>query len=146
MRPGERSHRERFESFLEVWLALADDLESGESVVVVEGERDRLALERLGLRVPLAVLHDGQSISAFAEGVARGHRRVIVLTDWDRKGGVLARRLSEQLAEGPAVPDLEWRRRLGQALAGEIVHVEGLYRWARRTAERLREDLSGRLS
>ena len=74
-------------------------------------------------------------MSELAHDLGRRGRRVILMTDWDSEGGVLARRLKELLEAGDARVDLEYRRRFARVLRGEVVHVEGLAGWARRTAE-----------
>lgn len=130
-----RASLESFPEFLELWSKLKNACEGDGAILVVEGERDRRALRRLGLEGPILLVHRGASISATAQHLLHRGRRVIVLTDWDREGGVLARRLKEFL-EAESVPlDLEYRRRLSRILRGEVVHVEGLFGWARRLAE-----------
>ncbi|HKS59595.1 MAG TPA: toprim domain-containing protein [Thermoplasmata archaeon] len=120
--------------FLKLWVRFLEEVNSGQSVVVVEGERDRVALGRLGVSGSVILVHHGASLSALAEELGRDRRSIIVLTDWDAEGGHLAHRLRELLPARPVV-DLELRRRLALVLRGEVTHVEGLYRWARRTAE-----------
>jgi 5S rRNA maturation endonuclease (ribonuclease M5) len=139
---SERNVRDRgdasgvLEEFLELWGRLrVASLEAG-TVVVVEGERDRGALRRLGLSGPVVLVHRGDSLSTTAHRLAQRSRHVIVLTDWDSEGGQLARRLKGFLEAEPIALDLEYRRRLARILRGELVHVEGLHGWARRLAER----------
>jgi 5S rRNA maturation endonuclease (ribonuclease M5) len=128
---------EAWEQFLRLWedfLSLAND---GSAVVVVEGERDRRSLRRLGVSGHVTLLHSGRGLSALTRALSKSGHRVIVLTDWDREGGHLAHRLLELLnAEGVHV-DAEFRRRLAKTLHGEVAHVEGLAGWARRSAERV---------
>ena len=139
---GSRADRERLEEFVEVWAELRDEAQSPGAVILVEGEKDRRALVRLGVAAPVALVHRGQPLPALAHAVARAHERAIVLTDWDRKGGQLAERLTD-LLEGVAVHvDLEFRQRLARVLRGEVVHVEGLYRWANHLAEATRLSLA----
>jgi 5S rRNA maturation endonuclease (ribonuclease M5) len=127
---------ETLEEFLKLWDRLRTETEEGAAVVIVEGERDRRALRRLGLEGPITLVHRGETLSATAHRLVRGGQRVIVLTDWDGEGGQFARRLKEFL-EAEEVPlDLEFRRRFARILRGELVHVEGLHGWARRLAER----------
>ena len=123
--------------FQRLWAALLETARHPRTLVVVEGERDRRSLARLRLTTGVRVLHQGQTFGEFAQQLSSSGDRVIVLTDWDAKGGRLARHLVEHLEGGPLVLDLEVRRRLGITLRGELVHVEGLAGWARRTAERL---------
>jgi 5S rRNA maturation endonuclease (ribonuclease M5) len=135
MRNGHDPH-ETLEEFLRLWQRLrAESAESG-TVLVVEGHRDRTALRRLGVEGPIVTVHRGRPLAGTAHDLVGRARRVIVLTDWDSEGGNLARRLREFLeADRPSL-DLEFRRRLAIVVRGEIVHVEGLYGWARRLADR----------
>jgi 5S rRNA maturation endonuclease (ribonuclease M5) len=130
-----------FEEFVELWGKLLDEDDGARAVVVVEGERDRRALRRLGWAGPVALVHRGRPISATASGLAAARGKVIVLTDWDTEGGRLARRLRDFLEAENLALDLEYRRRLARILRGELTHVEGLFGWARRQAERRGEPL-----
>jgi 5S rRNA maturation endonuclease (ribonuclease M5) len=125
-----------FDEFWELWVRLQTDCQVPGTVVVVEGERDRRALRRLGLRGPIILVHRGRTISETAQHLAASARHVIILTDWDTEGGHLAQRLKEFLGVGRFGADLEHRRRLARVLRGELAHVEGLYGWAHRTAEK----------
>ena len=84
---------------LEEISKVVDDLRelSDEMPIVVEGIRDARALELLGIRRNVVTLSKGVSLFVFCERLAREWREVVVLTDWDRKGGQLARRLKEAL-------------------------------------------------
>lgn len=125
-----------FDEFWELWVRLRAESRSSGTVVVVEGERDRRSVRRLGLRGEVVLVHRGRTISETAHHLAASARRVIILTDWDTEGGHLAQRLKEFLGAGRSGPDLEYRRKLAHVLRGELVHVEGLYGWARRTSEK----------
>lgn len=124
------------EEFLELWGRLRTESQREGTVVVVEGERDRRSLRRLGLPGAILLVHRGDSLAATAQHLARHSRHVVVLTDWDSEGGQFARRLKGFLEAEPLTFDLEYRRRLARILRGELVHVEGLHGWARRLAER----------
>lgn len=130
-----------FEAFVDLWGRLLAEQDGGRTVVVVEGERDRRAVRNLGWGGPVVVVHRGRPISATAQGLVASAAKVIVLTDWDTEGGHLARRLHDFLGTGEVQLDLEYRRRLARVLRGELTHVEGLFGWARRQAERLGEPL-----
>jgi 5S rRNA maturation endonuclease (ribonuclease M5) len=120
--------------FVRLFLRLREEIAGGRVLVLVEGERDRRSLRALGLSGPIELVHAGRSLSELAGQLAKGGRRVIVLTDWDAAGGQLARRLREFLEAEAVGFDLEYRRRFARVLRGEVVHVEGLNSWARRTA------------
>ena len=135
MRDG-RDTLQALEEFRELWGKLRSECVEAGTVVVVEGERDRRSLRRLGLEGRIALVHRGETLSGTAHRLVRQSRRVIVLTDWDNEGGQLARRLKEFLEAERLELDLDFRRRLARILRGELVHVEGLHGWARRLAER----------
>ena len=143
---GGRDSEEAFEEFLDLWSAFKTDSEEAGSVVVVEGERDRRALRRLGLEARVLLVHRGETLAQTAHRLLGQGRRVIVLTDWDSEGGQFARRLKEFLEAERVALDLEYRRRFARILRGELVHVEGLYGWARRLAERGGTTIEQRLS
>ncbi|MCI4365075.1 MAG: toprim domain-containing protein [Thermoplasmata archaeon] len=133
------------EDFVELWQRLRLETATPGTFIVVEGERDRRSVGRLGLHGTIFVLHGGRTLSGSAQTLTNRARRVIVLTDWDTEGGHLAHRLAEFLEPEPLVFDLETRRRLAHVLRGELVHVEGLYGWARRLAEKQGESIESRL-
>ena len=122
--------------FLELWQRVRAESALPGTVVVVEGNRDRTSLRRLGLPGPIVPVHRGRALAGTAHDLVGRSRRVILLTDWDTEGGHLARRLREFLEAERLHLDLEYRRRLARIVRGELVHVEGLYGWARRLAER----------
>ncbi len=136
MRNG-RDAEAAFEAFVELWQKLKSASEEEGAVVVVEGERDRRALRRLGLDGPILLIHRGETLSKTAHRLVGQSRPVILLTDWDAEGGQFARRLKGFLEAERVDLDLEYRRRFAHILRGELVHVEGLYGWARRIAEQL---------
>ncbi|MGI0129316.1 MAG: toprim domain-containing protein [Thermoplasmata archaeon] len=127
---------ELLDGFLRLWERLRAESRQPGTVVVVEGERDRRSLRRLGLPGTIVTVHHGRALAGTAHDLVGHSRRVIVLTDWDTEGGHLARRLKEFLEAERLVLDLEYRRRLARIVRGELVHVEGLYGWVRRIAER----------
>jgi len=66
---------------------------SREMPVIVEGRRDTTALRALGVDGKVLELNVGKSIVGFCEQVTREHREVVLMTDWDAKGGRLFRKL-----------------------------------------------------
>lgn len=95
--------------------------------VLVEGEKDERSLRKLGLTGAIERVNRGTSLLAVCEALARSHREVIVLTDWDRKGGQLARLLREKLGASGGRANLQWRRDL--ASLAQVRTVEGLAGW-----------------
>ncbi|MGB6501028.1 MAG: toprim domain-containing protein [Thermoplasmata archaeon] len=132
----ERDPAVAFDEFVELWQKFLAEAKVPGTTVVVEGERDRRAIRRLGWSAAVVVVHRGRSLSATAQSLVEESRRVIVLTDWDTAGGTFARRFREFLTAERVELDLDYRRRLAHILRGELAHVEGLYGWARRNADR----------
>ena len=86
---------ERLEQLEKVFEDLEDV--SADVPVIVEGLRDVKALKRLGITKNVIALNRGVSVFAFSEEISKRHRKAVVLTDWDRRGGQLARMLKEAL-------------------------------------------------
>jgi dTMP kinase len=98
------SPEERLEQLEKVFEELVDL--SADAPIIVEGIRDADALSRLGIEKNVVTLNRGVSIFAFCEQISRQSKKAIVLTDWDRRGGQLARMLKESLmANGVEVID-----------------------------------------
>ncbi|MHB1866875.1 MAG: toprim domain-containing protein [Thermoplasmata archaeon] len=131
----------RFEAFLQFWARFGLEARRPGTVILVEGERDRAALRRLGIDGDVQTLHAGRTLADRIQELADRHGRVIVLTDWDRQGGRLARRLEEYGRGGRPSIDLLARRELAGLLRNEVVHVEGLATWAIRQAETFHRSL-----
>jgi 5S rRNA maturation endonuclease (ribonuclease M5) len=96
------------EERLEQLEKVFDDLEdfSQNVPIVVEGIRDVEALRRLGIAKNVVALNRGISVFSFSERISKEHRKAVILTDWDRRGGQLARMLKEALmANGVEVID-----------------------------------------
>ena len=96
------------EERLEQLEKVLEELEhlSAESPVIVEGVRDVAALKRLGITKNVVPLNKGKSVFSFCEDISRRSKSAIILTDWDRRGGQLARMLREGLeANGVKVND-----------------------------------------
>ena len=74
--------------------------------IIVEGARDVAALKKLGITKNVHPLNRGMSVFVFCEDLAKRSRSAVILTDWDRRGGQLARMLKEGLeANGVRVND-----------------------------------------
>jgi 5S rRNA maturation endonuclease (ribonuclease M5) len=119
MKPAERL--EAAESALE---ALSDA--NAEAPILVEGDRDETALRKLGIHGPIVRLNQGKTVVGVCERLV-GRERVIVLTDWDRKGGQLARLVSQALVSNGVKADLHFRKELSRI--AHVRTVEGLAGW-----------------
>ena len=77
-----------------------------------------------------------------SEEAARDYREIVILTDWDRAGEELARKLELHLQGTGARVDAETRERLKRMVRREIKDVESLSRFVERVrAERCPKEL-----
>jgi len=104
--------------------------------VLVEGERDVAALRALGLAGTIVALNRGTSVFHACERLAAEHREVILLTDWDVRGGQLARLLRDGLAANGVTYDEAHRARIAALCQKEIKAVEDLHRYVERLRPR----------
>ncbi len=112
---------DEFEALLEELRELAR-----ESVILVEGRKDRHALEELGIRGDIVQVQDAGGILGVAEDLAAQGRSAIILTDWDRKGGHLAELLRNALRACGVQYDDSIRARVSMLSKKEIKDVESL--------------------
>jgi 5S rRNA maturation endonuclease (ribonuclease M5) len=109
------------------WAATLETLEqvldelrqaAASSAILVEGRRDVDALERLGVGGEHLLIHTGKSLDSRTDELVAcaqtaGWPSILLLTDWDRTGNALAKRLEMGLSARVSV-DVSWRRRLGR--------------------------------
>lgn len=110
-------------------------LENFHTAVLVEGVRDEQALRRLGLEGEIIIYNAGRPLGEIADTLARAHKRLIVLLDWDRTGGHLVKRFTEHL-HAQLELDLSYRKEF--AIVSQVKSVEDLP-----AAARLIEDRAG---
>ncbi len=121
---------ERLEGLERVFEDLEEDSEN--MPIIVEGAQDVAALRRLGIHRNVMALNRGVSIFSFAEMVSRRFDDAIVLTDWDRRGGQLARMLREALqANGVSVND-RYRTQIVILSKKEVKDIQSLPRFIER--------------
>ena len=122
------------EERLEQVMKVMDELEamSEQMPVVVEGLRDVEALRLLGIEKNVVSLSRGMSIFALCESLSKDWDSVLILTDWDRKGGRLARKLREALMANGAKPIEIVRTQLAYLVKKDVKDIESLPTYLRR--------------
>ncbi|KAA0000959.1 MAG: toprim domain-containing protein [Thermoplasmata archaeon] len=65
--------------------------------IIVEGEKDVEALHRLGINGEILIVHCGKKIANFCDIIASKYKEIIILTDWDKKGWRLCKKIEENL-------------------------------------------------
>ena len=97
--------------------------------VVVEGKRDTSALKNIGYGGTIVELNDGHSVLSTVESLAQKlgtSGKFVIMTDWDRTGGRLAKQLKEYGESIDLHPDLTIRRNLAMLFSKDISCIEEL--------------------
>ena len=95
-----------------------------ESVVVVEGKRDSIALRKLGFSGKILEFHSFKGIVNFSDSVAK-YKNIILLLDGDRKGKYLTKRIIDLLEHRTKI-DLSFKKKLVSITKGKIRFIEQL--------------------
>ena len=95
-----------------------------ESVVVVEGKRDSIALRKLGFSGKILEFHSFKGIVNFSDSVVK-YKSVILLLDGDRKGRYLTKRIIDLLEHRTKI-DLSFKKKLVSITKGKIRFIEQL--------------------
>ncbi len=136
-------YRKRLERVEELLSELSDYSGRG-AIIIVEGKRDILSLKRLGIEGDFE-LATRYSLFNFSERIAELGREVIILTDWDRRGDLLAVKLSEYFENFGLRPELQIRNKLKLISQKEIKDIESLYNYVSRlrlkTGSRFDQDI-----
>jgi len=113
---------------LEILEETLDELDNASRImpIIVEGLKDRMALRSLNVNGHIVILNDGDSIIGTCDRIAREWGGAIILTDWDHKGGQLARQLMDALNACGIGYDTEYRATISRLVKKDVKDVEGL--------------------
>ncbi len=126
------------------WEQLHDDLQrvledltekNRRAPIIVEGEYDKRSLRALGVTGDIRMINQGSTVFGLCESIAAHHRDAIILTDWDVRGGRLARQLRDALSANGVRFDEDLRARLTRLCRKDITDVESLHGFVERVAE-----------
>ena len=95
-----------------------------DSVVIVEGKYDSIALRRLGFSGKILEFHSFKGIVIFSDSVAK-YKNIILLLDGDRKGRYLTKRIIKLLEHRTKI-DLSFKKKLISITKGKIRFIEQL--------------------
>ena len=114
-------------NFQELEKGLLELIEENKKVpIVVEGDKDVFSLRKLGIAGEIITINSGFSIIDFCDKIANKYKEIILLTDWDRKGGYICHTIERNL-EGRVKCNLYYRELF--ATKAMTKTVEGLYSW-----------------
>jgi 5S rRNA maturation endonuclease (ribonuclease M5) len=129
------NHKKSLEEFEKALIELRED--SKKIPIIVEGEKDIEALKKLGISGKIITVNSGITLIDFCDKIAREFKEIIILTDWDRKGGFLCSTIKRNL-EGRVVCNLHYREIF--AKYAMIKTVEGLPSWFMTMNEKFSND------
>jgi len=124
--------KKSIENLEEALLELAE--ENKTIPIIVEGEKDIDALRKFDVNGKIFSINLGVSLTDFCDMIARTCKEVILLTDWDRKGGYLCHTIRKNL-EGRVNCNTRYRELF--AKNAMIRTVEGLPSWIKTMKEKI---------
>jgi len=95
--------------------------------ILIEGKKDEEALNELGINGKIIkVSGSGLKLFEIAEMATESSSKVIILTDFDKKGEILAKKLSEDIQSLGSHPDLSIRKKIMGISRKYIKDIESL--------------------
>ncbi len=128
---------ERLELLEEIILELQEQSDTG-AIIIVEGRKDVESLRSLGIKGELR-LSSQQPLLDLTEQLSRCGKDIVLLTDWDRKGGMAARKIRDYFQTYGITPNTDIRARIGYLVKKRIKDIESLGRYI----GKLRYELKG---
>lgn len=102
--------------------------------IIVEGEKDIDALRKLEINGVIVSVNSGISITDFCDKLAAKYKDLIILTDWDRRGGYLCHTIKKNLA-GRVKCNLYYREIF--AKNSMVKTIEGLPSWIKTIKDKI---------
>ena len=128
---------ERLEKLEEIILELKNLAESG-AVIVVEGKKDTESLGHLGIEGDIR-LATHEPLLDFSESLSEHKGEIVLLTDWDKKGGIIARKIITYLLSYGIMPNTEIRSKIRGLVKKRIKDVQSLGKYV----DKMRFELYG---
>ena len=102
--------------------------------ILVEGDKDIEALNRVEISGTIISVNAGMSLTDFCDWIADRYNKIIILTDWDRRGGQICHTIIKNL-EGRVNCDTNYRKII--AKNSMIRTIEGLPSWIEKIKDKL---------
>ena len=120
-----------FRKLLSIMEELQNCAEQG-MPILIEGKKDEVALKQLGIEGNfIRVSGSPLKLYEIAEKAAKSSSKIIILTDFDKKGNELAKRLAEDIQALGSHPELSIRRKIMGITRRYIKDIESLSRHLR---------------
>lgn len=128
---------ERLEQIEELILELQTISDSG-AIIVVEGRKDAESLRFLGIKGEIR-LSSQQPLLEFTELLSKSGKDIVLLTDWDKKGGMTAHKIIQHLLTYGIMPNTQIRAKIRTLTKKRIKDIESLNNYV----NKLRYELHG---
>ena len=126
----------RLERFRQLIEQVAFESSNG-STIIVEGQKDRESLRIMGITGPIECLQSSrQSPVGFVERLGDA-KRIIVLTDFDREGISLAKKLSRTLIAHSLHVNMVLWKNLRELTRSEVRSIEELPKYLERLQNKI---------
>jgi 5S rRNA maturation endonuclease (ribonuclease M5) len=103
-----------FETYEEL-ESVIQEMEDFVDAIIVEGIRDKEALEELGITKEI-VMCSSKPDTEFIDYLCSRHKKVTILTDYDRAGKAFNKKLSARLERAGIKVENQYRGRIGRIL------------------------------
>ncbi|MEM4245533.1 MAG: toprim domain-containing protein [Candidatus Nanoarchaeia archaeon] len=100
-------------------------LKNSGKLVIVEGEKDKLALSKLGIKNVVAISR--KPLFSFVEEISKKHMEIVILTDLDSEGRRLYSTLRRDFQKNGIRVDRKFREILFKET--KISQIEGIFRY-----------------
>ncbi len=128
---------ERLEKLEEIILELKEFAQAG-AIIIVEGRKDEGSLRYLGINGDIQFASQ-QPLLDFTDSLSKTGKDIVLLTDWDKRGSLVARKIIKHLSAYGIVPNTKIRLRLISLSKKRIKDVESLNNYI----NKLRYELHG---
>jgi 5S rRNA maturation endonuclease (ribonuclease M5) len=115
---------ERLEELEKTIVELKELAQDG-AILVVEGRKDAESLRYLGVIGDIK-LASQQPLLDLTESLSRSGKKIVLLTDWDSKGYIIAKKLEKYLLAYGIIPDTRTRSKLRSLSKKSIKDIESL--------------------
>ena len=115
---------ERLEELEKIIMELKELTRNG-AILVVEGRKDAESLRYLGINGHI-LLASQQPLLDLTESLAKSGKNIVLLTDWDNKGYLIAKKLEKHLLAYGIIPDTRIRSKLRSLSKKSIKDIESL--------------------
>jgi len=131
-----RRQLQKKQKFLEITLK---ELEDSGAPVLVEGKRDKEALQRIGVKNRIFLIN--MTPDELSRRVSKVADKAVILTDFDESGEKLCKRMEEALYSYNVLPNTEVRRKLRHLLG--VYNFEDIERRMEEFKKKIEGDLDG---